>query len=138
MVKLLDARTSQNASYANSILSPITVLNAPELVGQIGLQTAGATGVVRVQFTGSVSLFLPVLSIGVAIAVVRGTLPTDPLVYSLSEVITVGGQQTFTFTGSDFNPPLAPQLTYTMFVAVTAVGAIRVGPESFNGAAYSD
>ena len=41
MQTFLDARTSQNATYANSIAIPITAINTPELFGQIGLLTAG-------------------------------------------------------------------------------------------------
>ena len=49
MSTFLDARTSQNASLANSIAIPILFLNTPQLFGQIGLQTAGAGANPRVQ-----------------------------------------------------------------------------------------
>jgi hypothetical protein len=40
--------------------------------------------------------------------------------------------------GNDFNPPLAPQLTYTAFVSSSLLGTIRVGPENFDGILLSD
>lgn len=67
---------------ANSITIPITVLNPPQLFGQIGLQTAGAGTNLRVQFKGTVSVQLPLALVGITITVVRGTLATDTVIYS--------------------------------------------------------
>ena len=56
MGNLIDSfRTSQNASYANSIAIPILVIDTPQLFGQIGLITEGVTGTPRVQLTGTIS-----------------------------------------------------------------------------------
>ncbi|MEW9700286.1 hypothetical protein [Paenibacillus sp. SI8] len=140
MTQLLDARTSQNASFNNSISIPITVINTPQLAGQVGLETGLATSLIRAQFNGIVTLQLPLIPLATTINVfvVRGTLPTDPEVFGVSEALNLAilGPQSITFTGSDYNVPLTSFLTYTMFVSSTALGAIRVGPESFNAAAY--
>jgi len=140
MTQVIDARTSQNASYAGSIAAPILFIGTPQLVGQIGLNTLGTTGIPRVQLTGTVSVTLPLALAGITVTVVRGTLPTDPLVYSATQTfdLTILAPQVITFTASDYNPPLEPQLTYTMFVASNILGTVRVGPESFNGTLYSD
>ncbi|MBE0343714.1 hypothetical protein E4V51_26555, partial [Paenibacillus sp. 28ISP30-2] len=82
MGTFIDGRTSQNASFANSIAIPITVLNTPQLFGQIGLNTLGITGTPRVLLKGTLSVQLPLALVGITITIVRGTLPTDPLVYS--------------------------------------------------------
>ncbi|WP_017687343.1 hypothetical protein [Paenibacillus sp. PAMC 26794] len=140
MSQFLDARTSQNASLANSIAIPILVIDTPQLFGQIGLQTAGAGANPRVQFSGTVSLQLPLALVSVTITIVRGTLSTDPVIYSASSTfsLSVLAPQVITFSASDFNPPITPQLTYTAFISSNLLGTIRVGPESFDGALYSD
>ncbi|MCL6457670.1 MAG: hypothetical protein K6T85_06660 [Gorillibacterium sp.] len=142
MTTFLDARTSQNASFANSIAIPILVINTPQLIGQIGLITLGAGTNVRVQLSGTASFQLPLLPIAttITITIVRGTLPTDPLIYSASESLNLAilGPQVLTAIASDFLPPVTPQLTYTMFAAADALGTIRVGPESLNGSVVSD
>lgn len=141
MAFLIDARTSQNASYANSIAVPITVLDTPQLFGQIGLITEGVGANPRVQLTGTISLQLPLaVLVGTTITIVRGTEPTDPLVYSATETLELSilAPAVLTFSAADFNPPITPQLTYTVFVSVGVLGTVRVGPENFNGALYSD
>ncbi|MFD1676818.1 hypothetical protein [Alicyclobacillus fodiniaquatilis] len=142
----LDARTSQNASYSDSISVQLT--DTPQLVGQIGLIVTGAVSPIRVQLEWTLSLQS---NVGIAaavpaapqqafpsvtIAIVRGTLSTDTLVYSVSyNAIT----QVISDVASDYNVPVpnSGQLTYTMFVSTNTTGIFRVGPESFNGAAYS-
>lgn len=47
MSQFIDARTSQNASLANSIAIPILVINTPQLFGQIGLITTAGIGANR-------------------------------------------------------------------------------------------
>ncbi|MDQ0661316.1 hypothetical protein [Paenibacillus sp. W2I17] len=140
MSQFLDARTSQNASLANSIAIPILVINTPQLFGQIGLQTAGAGANPRVQFKGTVSVQLPLALVGITIAIVRGTLATDPVIYSATSTfsLSVLAPQIITFSADDFNPPITPQLTYTAFISSNLLGTIRVGPENFDGALYSD
>ncbi|WP_379141983.1 hypothetical protein [Paenibacillus sp. sgz500992] len=136
----LDARTSQNASIANSIAIPILLLNAPQLFGQIGLVTAGATTNPRVLLKGTISLTLPLALAGITITIVRGTLSTDPFVYSATSTfsLSVLAPQVITFSAADFNPPITPQLTYTAFVSSNLLGTVRVGPESFDGILVSD
>ncbi|MBW0933417.1 hypothetical protein ABWK29_22960 [Priestia megaterium] len=144
MTRLLDARTSQNASIANSISIPITILSQPGLFGQIGLNVSGATGPIRTQLSGTVACQLPLLPAAttITLTIVRGTALTDPVVYSSSESLNINllGPQLFTFTASDFNipAPASGLLVYTAFIGSNLLGTVRVGPESFNGIAYSD
>ncbi|MGO1102249.1 hypothetical protein ACTOTU_30320 (plasmid) [Priestia megaterium] len=144
MTILLDARTSQNASIANSISIPITILSAPGLFGQVGLNVFNATGPIRTQLSGTVACQLPLLPLATTITliVVRGTSLTDPIIYSSSEALNINllGPQLFTFTASDFNvpPPASGLLIYTAFIGSNILGTVRVGPESFNAIAYSD
>ncbi|MCW3791239.1 hypothetical protein OM416_06580 [Paenibacillus sp. LS1] len=141
MSQFIDARTSQNASLANSIAIPILVINTPQLFGQIGLiTTAGIGANPRVQFKGTVSLQLPLALVGITVRIVRGTLATDPVIYSATSTfsLSVLAPQIITFSADDFNPPITPQLTYTAFVSSNLLGTIRVGPENFDGVLYSD
>ncbi|MBU5354286.1 hypothetical protein ACN9MH_19995 [Paenibacillus silvae] len=141
MTQLIDARTSQNASLANSIAIPILVINTPQLFGQIGLVTTAGIGAnPRVQFKGTVSLQLPLALVGVTITVVRGTASTDPVIYSATSTfnLSVLAPQVITFSADDFNPPITPQLTYTAFISTNLLGTVRVGPENFDGVLYSD
>ena len=136
----LDYRSSQNASYAGSIAIPILVVDAPQLFGQIGLITEGVGLNPRVDLKGTISVTLPLALVGITITIVRGTLPTDPLVYSATSTfdLSVLAPQIITFSAADFNPPITPQLTYTAFVSSGLLGTIRVGPENFNGLLASD
>jgi hypothetical protein len=136
----LDGRTSQNASYANSIAIPITLLNTPQLFGQVGLISQGVTTNPRVILKGTISLQIPLALVGITIRIVRGTLPTDPLIYSATSTfnLSVLAPQVITFSADDFNPPVTPQLTYTAFVSSNLLGTIRVGPESFDAILVSD
>ncbi|WP_226000576.1 hypothetical protein [Paenibacillus sp. BJ-4] len=140
MGTFIDGKTSQNASFANSIFIPITVVNAPQLFGQIGLNTLGITGTPRVLLKGTVSLQLPLALLGITITIVRGTLPTDPLVYSATSTfsLSIPAPQVITFSADDFNPPITPQLVYTAFVSSNLLGTVRVGPESFDGILVGD
>jgi len=137
---LIDGRSSQNASYANSIAIPITIINTPELFGQIGLITEGALGVSRVLLTGTISVQLPLALVGVTITIVRGTLVTDPIVYTATSTfgLSILAPQVITFSAADYNPPITPQLTYSAFVSSSLLGTIRVGPENFDGVLISD
>ncbi|KMN98960.1 MULTISPECIES: hypothetical protein [Priestia] len=143
MTTLLDARTSQNASIANSISIPITILSAPGLFGQVGLNVLGATGPIRTQLSGTVACQLPLLPLAttITLTIVRGTSLTDPIIYSSSEALNTNilGPQLFTFTASDFNVPAPASglLIYTAFIGSNLLGTVRVGPESFNAVAYS-
>lgn len=136
----VDGRTSQNASTANSIAIPILVVDTPQLFGQIGIITEGVTTNPRVIMKGTVSVQLPLALVGITISIVRGTLPTDPLVYSATSTfsLSVLAPQVITFSADDFTPPITPQLTYTAFVSSNLLGTIRVGPESFDGILVSD
>ncbi|MBM7567477.1 hypothetical protein [Paenibacillus sacheonensis] len=140
MGKLIDARTSQNASYANSIAVPILVINAPVLFGQIGLNTEGAGANPRVSLQGTMSVQLPLALAGITITVVRGTLPTDHLVYTATATFDLSllAPQVIAFTADDYNPPLTPLLTYTAFVSSNVLLTVRVGPENFSGMLVTD
>ncbi|ALA42115.1 hypothetical protein [Paenibacillus peoriae] len=140
MGTFIDGRTSQNASTANSIAIPITVLNTPQLFGQIGLNTQGSTGTPRVLLKGTISLQLPLALVGITITIVRGTVVTDPVVYSATSTFSLSllAPQVIAFSADDFNPPITPQLVYTAFVSANLLGTIRVGPESFDGILVAD
>lgn len=141
MAKLVDARTSQNASTASSIAIPILIVSTPQLFGQVGLNATGAGTNIRVIFSGTIAVQLPLALVAITIRVVRGTLSVDPVVYSAATTfnLSVLAPQLINFTGSDFNPPsIAGQITYTAFVLSNLLGAVRVGPESFAATCYSD
>ncbi|QJC50874.1 hypothetical protein HGI30_04380 [Paenibacillus albicereus] len=142
MSRFLDLKTSQNASFANSIAIPITVINTNQLIAQQTLDlTLGVAGQTRVDFVGMMAIQLGLLPVAttVTISVVRGTLPTSPVIFSAAQVLDIAllGPQTISIAGSDFFAPNTVQ-TYTVFVSVTALGATRVGPESFNFIGSSD
>lgn len=137
----LDARNSQNASYANSIAIPITLINTPQLFGQIGLSTTGVGANPRVLLKGTIALQLPLALVGVTITIVRGTLSTDPLIYSATSTfsLSVLAPQIITFSADDYNPPISSTtLAYTAFVSSNLLGTVRVGPENFDGLLASD
>jgi hypothetical protein len=138
---LVDARTSQNASNANSIAIPILVVDTPQLFGQVGLVTSGSEVDLRVVLSGTVTLQLPLALVGITITVVRGFLSTDPLVYSATMTydLAVLAPQLLSFSAADFNPtPGSGQTAYTAFVSSNLLGSIRVGPECFTAVAYAD
>lgn len=144
MTRLLDARTSQNASFFASISSDFSFDPVP--FAQVGLNCVNPTGIIRVEFTATATIEIPAESgsIAVLMDVVRGTLPTDTLVYSGAFIEgnnTLTVTRAFTVTGSDYNVPAPPsnQLVYTAFLRCPdAVTLTRVGPESFNAAVYCD
>jgi hypothetical protein len=143
MTKLLDARTSQNASFANSIAIPITAINTGQLWAQQTLNLAGGTAnTVRVEFSGTISLQLPLIPVAtnVLIFIVRGTTPSSLIIFSAAENLNLAivGPQVLSFAASDFYAPNISPVTYTAIVSVTALGTTRVGPESLNLTAYSD
>lgn len=143
MAKFLDLRTSQNASYANSISVPILVVDEPQLVGVIGLSTIEAGANIRVLLQGTVSLQLPLVPAvtSVTIEVVRGTTPDSPLVYSATQNMDLNllTPQVFTINALDYQPPNDDiEIAYSMYVSVSALGVVRVGPECFSGLAASD
>ena len=136
----IDGRTSQNASYANSIAVPILLINTPQLFGQIGLNTAGVSGTPRVQLNGTISLQLPLALVGITITIVRGTTLSSPVVYSATSTFDLSllAPQVIAFNATDFNPPITSQLTYTAFISSNLLGTIRVGPENFSGTLIGD
>lgn len=139
MAKLLDARTSQNASE-NDISIPV-MKNTPTLFAQVGLDAAGAVGTIRATMTGTIALdFSCAKKATATIRIVRGTLDSDPVVLQLAT--TVGRiEETpliLTFSGADFNPPFEPEIIYTVFLIVNKKGVVRTGPESFFAQLYSD
>jgi hypothetical protein len=145
VTRLLDARTSQNASYEQSI--SIGTNSIPAVFGQVGLQCIKPGGVIRVDFNASMTILFPINSpvVTILIQIVRGTQLTDLLVYSAN--LTIPGIGTdgalifpFNVNGSDYNvpAPLDDQLIYTAFVSANSTMPSRIGPESFNAAAYCD
>ncbi|PQP81352.1 hypothetical protein C0Q44_23415 [Paenibacillus sp. PCH8] len=141
MTKFLDARVSLNASFFNSISIPIPVINTPQLFAQIGLQTAGAGANPRVSLKGTITVQLPLALFQVRITLIRGTVPTDPIIYSGNFTFGLNGQpnpEVIVFSANDYNPPILPQLTYSAFISTNLLGTVRVGPESFDGFIVSD
>jgi hypothetical protein len=142
VARLLDAKTSQNASFANSISIPIASVNAPQLFAQQTLSLAGAVGTIRTQFNGVIAVQLPLAPVAttITITVVRGTSPSDLIIFTESQSLStaVVGPQDIAFVGSDFNVPAASTVAYSVFVSASALGTTRVGPESFNVLAFSD
>lgn len=141
MTQFLDARSSQNAALFNSISIPIPVVNTPQLFAQIGLQTAGAGANLRVSLKGTITVRLPLALFQVRITIVRGTVATDPIVYSANFTYGLSGllnPEVIVFSANDYNPPIQPQITYTAFISTNLLGTVRVGPESFDGFIVSD
>ncbi|MGO4729265.1 hypothetical protein AB4111_02240 [Paenibacillus sp. 2KB_22] len=141
MTQFLDARSSQNAGLFNSISIPIPVINTPQLFAQIGLQTAGAGANLRVSLKGTITVRLPLALFQVRITIVRGTVATDPIVYSANFTYGLSGllnPEVIVFSANDYNPPIQPQITYTAFISTNLLGTVRVGPESFDGFIVSD
>lgn len=141
--RFLDSKTSQNASYANSIAIPIAVINVPQLVAQQTLDLSGGTaGLTRVEFTGIIALQLPLLPAvtNITLDVYRGLTTEGVLVFSASENLNINllGPQLITIAGSDFNAPNISGVAYTVFVTASVLGTIRVGPESYNFTGVSD
>jgi hypothetical protein len=146
MVRLLDVRTSQNASFQQSISS--STPTTPTLFGQVGLDCLNPGGIIRVQFTATLTISFPGNStnLTILIQVVRGTQITDPMVYSANLTLPATAPVAeslifpYTVTGSDYNVPAPPnnQLVYSAFISSNSTLPLRLGPESFNAEAYSD
>ncbi|AZN41825.1 hypothetical protein [Paenibacillus albus] len=142
VARLLDSKTSQNASYANSIAIPILVINTPNLIAQQTLNlTSGTAGLTRVEFQGVAAVQLPLLPLAtnITIFVTRGLTSGDVNVFSASQNLDLSilGPQLISFSGSDFNAPNTTQ-AYSVWIESSALGTVRVGPESFNFTGYSD
>ncbi|OPH57717.1 hypothetical protein BC351_04170 [Paenibacillus ferrarius] len=143
MTIFLDLKTSQNASYANSIAIPITVINTPQLIAQQTLNLSGGTAnLTHVDFSGVVAVQLPLLPLAttVLVSVVRGATAQDIIVFSAAQNLDLSilGPQLISFSGSDFNAPNIAGAVYSVFIQTSALGTIRVGPESFNFTGVSD
>ncbi|UKS28657.1 hypothetical protein LOZ80_06955 [Paenibacillus sp. HWE-109] len=143
MTTFLDLKTSQNASYANSIAIPILVINTPQLIAQQTLDLSGGTAnLTRVEFSGVVAVQLPLLPLAttVLVSVVRGLTAGGVIVFSAAQNLDLSllGPQLISFSGSDFNAPNTAGAAYSVFIQTSALGTIRVGPESFNFIGVSD
>ncbi|GAB6930726.1 hypothetical protein JCM10914A_47090 [Paenibacillus sp. JCM 10914] len=143
MARFLDSKTSQNASYANSIAVPITAINTPELIAQQTLNLSGGTAnLTVVSFTGIVATQLPLVPLvtNILITVVRGTTPSGLIVFSASQNLdlSIVGPQLINFAGSDFNAPNTANVVYSVYIQSSALGTVRVGPESCNLIGVSD
>lgn len=146
MTRLLDARTSQHASFEQSIST--STPTTPTLFGQVGLDCLNPGGTIRVQFTATLTISFPgnATDLTILIQVVRGTQITDPIVYSANLTLPATAPVEaslifpYTVTGSDYDVPAPPsnQLIYSAFISSNSTLPTRVGPESFNAAAYSD
>jgi hypothetical protein len=137
----LDGKTSQNASLANSLTTPILV-GEETLFGVVGLDVSQAVGQISVQFSGTAAVQLPIAPTltSVTIRIVRGTQQSGlTTVYTAEQQLSlnVTGPQIITFSGANFNPPKPTSglLVYTAFISASVIGTIRVGPESFSGIA---
>lgn len=143
MARLLDARTSQNASYGNTISIPLPA-NTPVAIGEVGLDVTDADGNIRVQLSGIAELAFPTtppFDSVISFSIARGT---DSLVaYALYSVsvseANPNAVQVVTINASDFDVPLPPsnELVYTLYLFCTT-DSTRIGMESFNAVAYSD
>lgn len=143
MTFFLDSKTSQNASYANSIAIPITVIDTPQLIAQQTLDLSGGTAnMTRVEFSGVVAIQLPLAPVvtNITVSVYRGLTTSDVMVFSASQNLDLNlvGPQLISFAGSDFNAPNIADVAYSVFVQSSVVGTIRTGPESFNFLAVSE
>ncbi|MFI2855984.1 hypothetical protein ACH6EH_02465 [Paenibacillus sp. JSM ZJ436] len=141
--QFLDSKTSQNASYANSIAIPLSIIGVPQLIAQQTLDlSAGGAGLTRVEFSGVLAVQLPLLPVAttVTVFVTRGLTPSDTIVFSAARSLDLSilGPQLIAFSGSDFNAPNTTAAAYSVFVSTTALGVTRVGPESFNFTGTSD
>ncbi|MES1039921.1 hypothetical protein [Peribacillus simplex] len=146
MGKFLDAQTSQNASYRDSISVPVTA--TPALFGTLGLNTTGAGPNLRVEFTFTATLSsLAAILTPVNIEIYRGTGVGRVLVYSAQLTLPVAGlgvasETIITLAGADFNPPSPNNfLVYQSFISIPGgivVAPTRTGPESFYAAAFSN
>ncbi|WP_379133317.1 hypothetical protein [Paenibacillus sp. sgz500958] len=144
MVRTLDARTSQNASFGNTISIPLPA-NTPVVIGQVGLNVTDAGSNIRVQFSGIAELAFPEtppFDSVIAFSIVRDA-EVFPVAYALYSVSVTGANpnavQVVNITASDYNVPFPPanELVYTLYLFCTA-DATRIGIESFNAVAYSD
>jgi hypothetical protein len=144
--KFLDAQTSQNASYRDSISIPVTT--TPTLFGSLGLNTTGAGPNIRVEFTFTATLSsLTAILTPVNIEIYRGTGVGRVLVYSAQLTLPVAGlgvasETIITLAGADFNPPSPNNfLVYQSFISIPGgivIAPTRTGPESFFAAAFSN
>jgi len=147
----LDARTSQNASHANSINVPTT----PSYVAfaQVGLNVTGANPSIplRVQFQGIATFKLSPTAFNntnlIEIIIVRGTNPNANQIFSGIKTMVLNGSengpQEYSFAASDYNPPIGSGLlVYTGFIRnITGnheSDVNRVGPESFDATAFGN
>ncbi|MED4636119.1 hypothetical protein P9443_25000, partial [Peribacillus frigoritolerans] len=151
MPEFFDGRTSQNASYANSINIPTS--SAYQLFGQVGINVSEAnpTSIIRVQFDGIITLKVnPAANVfenSVEIKIVRGTNPNANTIFTGIKTIVLNGSeagpQEYAFSASDYNVPKGSGfLVYTAFVR-NITGSVdtdvtRVGPESFNASAIGN
>ncbi|MFC5649590.1 hypothetical protein ACFPYJ_10685 [Paenibacillus solisilvae] len=140
----MDASTSQNKSYTDLNSTTILPANTPTPIGVVGLNVTGASGIIRVQFTGIAELRLPeplAPDTVIVLAIGRGTDLTGTSVataiYGTGN--TVSPVQVVTINASDYNVPYPPsnELVYTLYLFCT-IEATRIGMESFNAIAISD
>ncbi|THF73265.1 hypothetical protein [Cohnella fermenti] len=150
MTRLLDARTSQNSSFAGSLAIPLLPVDQDQLFAVVGLNCLQPTGVVRAQFGATVSIqYEPGGIRNVTLSVYRqimlGEVPlgASALVYTatLSELTQQDSVvRVFTVVGSDYDiqTPNVCLVKYTAYVRGDTAGLVRTGPESFDASLYCD
>ncbi|WP_438431136.1 hypothetical protein [Gorillibacterium sp. sgz500922] len=144
MTRLLDARTSQNINSQNSVSIALPTAT-PTMIGVIGLNMFEATESVRVQLFGTATVNARSISEGatLTLSIIRGNQPSGPIVSQKSVAIAASEEYSdypMDLIASDYNPPTTDQLVYTLVLQMNGnvQNAFRIGPESFNGAAYSN
>jgi hypothetical protein len=132
MGRFLDQRSSENSSFFGN--PDTAVPAAPVLWGVVGLQTQGVANPI-VNLSGTIGLSTVAAGSTVLVTVNRGTLVTDPIIYT-AVLTSIAGPVVYSFNVQDLAAPAAAQTAYSTFVStVSAVAATRSGPEVFYGIA---
>lgn len=133
MGTFLDQRSSMNISASGA--TTITLTATPALFGVVGLQTRGVANPI-VDLSGTIGIS-SLAGATVLVNVVRGTLITDPIIYTaIFTPNAVAGPQIRSFNAQDLLAPAAAQTAYSAFISsVSTTVASRVGPEVFWGLA---
>ncbi|SDS62018.1 hypothetical protein SAMN05444162_1873 [Paenibacillaceae bacterium GAS479] len=147
MTTMLDTRTSDNIPNGERNTPVSTYIpNQIYRIGTVGLNVPPNTqGVIRAEYRGVLGVSnLPESSTNISIRffVVRGSLPTDPIVASAFETysFTQTGNQLVIVNGNDFNvpAPASGTLIYTAFASSLGSETGRTGPETFTASVYTD
>jgi hypothetical protein len=129
MGRFLDQRSSENSSTSGA--PNVLVTATPVLWGVIGLQTQGVANPI-VNMSGTIGLSSVTAGLTVLVNVNRGTLATDPIIYT-AVLTTQAGTVVRSFDVQDLLAPAAAQTAYSTFVSSVNAGITRSGPEVFYG-----